>query len=140
MTPIPMVPGYAGLNIRIIRCICRGMSFRTFFAILIAVAMSFAPFAMQAGSAMAAAPASHHGQMTMAQGDCGGQTDNGQGGNGETKDSGMPCCVAMCTAIAVSPAAPVEPVAFARAAEIPAIEQFGPGVLTELATPPPRRA
>lgn len=140
MTRISTVAGLAGLNIGSARRICPGMSLRPIFVILIAVAMSFAPFAMQGGSALATAPASHHGQMAMTQDHCGGQSDNGQSGNGQTKDIGMPCCVAMCAAIAVSPVAPVGPVAFARVAETQAIEQFGPSFLTELATPPPRRA
>ena len=140
MTRIPIVAYLAGLNIHSARGICRGMSLRPFFAILIAFAMSFAPFSMPNDSAMAAAPASHHGQITMEQDRCDGQTANGQSGNGGTKDTGMPCCVAMCAAIAANPVVPVEPVAFARVADTQTIEQFGPSFLTELATPPPRRA
>ncbi|MBA3775930.1 MAG: hypothetical protein H0X11_05740 [Betaproteobacteria bacterium] len=110
------------------------VSFRPLFAILIAFAMSFAPFAMQAGSAMAATPSDHHSQM-IEKGHCGGQSNEGKA----DKAPGKACCVAMCTAIAVAQVSPTEPLAFSRSVERPGLVQFRRSYLTELATPPPRR-
>lgn len=111
------------------------VSLRPLFAFLIAFAMSFAPFAMQAGSAMAAMPSDHHSQM-LEKGHCGGQSDEGMA----DKALGKSCCVAMCTAIAVAPVSPGEPLAFSRIAERPALAQFRRSYLAKLPTPPPRRA
>ncbi len=111
------------------------MSFRPLFAILIAVAMLVAPFAMQAGSAMAAMPSDHHSQM-MEKGHCGVQSNEGMA----DEALGKSCCVAMCTAIAVAPVSPSEPLAFSRSVERPALVQFRHSYLAKLPTPPPRRA
>ena len=108
---------------------------RRIFAMLIAVAMLFAPLAIQSGSAMAMAPADHHSQM-MKSGHCGEQPAKEQNGNPVDKS----CCVAMCTAIAVAPAVPVEPHAFAANIERPSLTQFHHSFLAELPTPPPRLA
>jgi hypothetical protein len=105
------------------------------FAILVAFAMLFAPFAMQIGSAMAAVPSDHHSQM-MEAGHCGEQPAKDHDG----KATGKSCCVAMCTAIAVAPAAFVEPLDFPRSVERPALVQFQHSYLAELPTPPPRVA
>ncbi len=110
------------------------VSLRPIFAILIAVALLFAPFAMQSGSAMAAAPGDHHAQMKD-KGHCGDQPVEGEG-----KMTGKSCCIAMCTGIAVTVAAPVEALAFARIADLPALIVFHHSYLAKLATPPPRRA
>ena len=115
--------------------ICRSVNIRFLFAMLIAAAMLFAPMAMQEGRAMAAATSPHHGQSMEAE-HCGEQPATGQ--DGEAADK--PCCVGMCTAIAVDLVAPAELAAFERTAEPPMIEKFGRSFLTELATPPPRRA
>lgn len=111
------------------------VSIRPLLAILIAFAMSFAPFAMQAGSVMAAMPSEHHSQM-MEKGHCGGQSSEGMA----DKELGKSCCVAMCTAIAVAPVSPTEPPALSRRVERPALAEFRHSYLTELATPPPRPA
>lgn len=109
------------------------VSLRPIFAILIAFAMLFSPFAMRTGSAMAAMSSDHHSQM-MAKAHCGEQPSSGTADKTHTKS----CCVAMCSAIAVAPASPAEPLAFARAMERPAREQSPHGYLANLATPPPR--
>ena len=108
---------------------------RSIFAILIAAAMLFAPFAMRSGDAMAAMPSNHHSQA-MDKSHCGNQPATEK----DHKSTAKSCCAAMCTAIAVAPVSPVEPVAYARNSDRPTIEQFGRGFLAELATPPPRRA
>lgn len=111
------------------------VSLRSVFAILIAFAMFFSPFAMRSGSAMAAMPSDHHSQM-KATGHCGGQSSSGTTDKTHTKS----CCVAMCTAIAVAPASPCEPLVFARAMARPGSEQSPHSYLAKLATPPPRAA
>lgn len=110
------------------------VSLRSIFAILIALAMLFAPVAMPMG-AMAMAPANEHSQM-MASEHCRDQTSSDR----DIKESGKSCCVAMCAAVAVAPASSLEPQVFARAVDRPSLIQFIHGYLAELATPPPRRA
>ena len=126
---------FSGLKIRTFTYIWQGVSFRPLFATLIAFAMLFAPLAMQSGSAMAMAPADHHAQM-MEKGHCGDQPASGKDG----KTMGKSCCVAMCTAVAVTAVSPVEPLDFARIVDRPSPAQFHHSYLAKLATPPPRRA
>ena len=109
------------------------VSLKPVFAILIAFAMLFSPFAMRSGSAMAAIPSNHHGQ-TVGNGHCGEPASNGKTDKNHTKS----CCVAMGTAIATSPASPTAPLAFARAMARPGIETAPHNYLARLATPPPR--
>ena len=108
---------------------------RSIFAMLIAAAMLFAPFAMRSGGAMAAMPSNHHSQA-MDKSHCGDQPATGK----DHKSTGKSCCAAMCTAIAVVPGSPVEPLAYARSVDRPALVQFGRSFLAKLPTPPPRRA
>lgn len=128
-------PGFLALKIKLLRRICPSVSLRPLFAMIIALAMLFAPFAMPGGSAMAAMPFDHHGQM-IDQDHCGDQPATGT----DSKSTGKSCCVAMCAAMAVSPVSPVEPFAYLRSADRPALDQFGRSFLAELPTPPPRRA
>lgn len=127
--------GPARLKVSRFRSICPRVSLRSHFAMMIAMAMLFAPFAVQSGSAMAAMPPDHHGQM-MDKGHCGEQPAKGT----DSKSTGKSCCVAMCMAIAVTPVSPFEPFAYLRSVDQPAIEQFGASFLAKLPTPPPRRA
>ena len=127
--------GFSGLKILAITHIWQGVSLRPLFATLIALAMLFAPLAMQSGSAMAMAPADHHAQM-MEKGHCGDQPATGKDG----KQMDKSCCVAMCTAVAMTPAAPLEPHTFHGPADHPQLSQFHHGYLAKLPTPPPRRA
>ena len=124
----------SGLKIRAFAYIWPGVSLRPLFAILIAFAMLFAPLAMRSGSAMAMAPADHHAQM-MDKGHCGGQPAGKDG-----KAAEKSCCVAMCTAISVTPTASLEPHAFHSQVDRPALSQSLHGFLAKLPTPPPRRA
>ena len=124
-----------GLKIPPLARICPLVSLRPLFAILIAFAMLFAPLAMQSGSAMAMAPLDHLTQ-TMDKGHCSDQPTGGK----DSKMPGKSCCVAMCTAVAVAPVSPVEPLTFQRVADRPSLDQFHHGYLAKLATPPPRRA
>lgn len=126
---------FSGLNIHFFAYMLTAVSFRPLFAMMIAFAMLFAPFAMRSGSAMAMAPTDHQAQM-MERGHCGDQPVKDQGGKSGNKS----CCIAMCTAIAVAPASAVEPRVFANVAERPALTPFHQGFLAELPTPPPRGA
>lgn len=105
------------------------------FAMLIAVAMLFAPFAMQSGSAMAAMPSDHHAQVEGTT-HCDGQSRPDQ----DSKSAEKPCCVAMCVAVTVAPTASADPHRFSRTPERPALDQFERSFLAELPTPPPRLA
>ena len=105
------------------------------FAILIAAAMLFAPFAMQSGSAMAAMPSNHHAQ-TMSEDHCEGQLAKDK----DSKSADKPSCAAMCAAVAIATGSLVEPAVFAPAVERPALERFPHGILAKLPTPPPRLA
>lgn len=109
------------------------VSLSKLFAILIAAAMLFAPFAMQSGMAMAAMPSDHYAQM-MEKGQCEGQPA------GDSKGTEKPCCAAMCAAIAFATNAPVEPAAFSRSVQRPSLKQTLHGFLAKLPTPPPRLA
>lgn len=106
---------------------------RSFFAILIAAAMLLAPFVMPTGSAMAAAPANHHGEAMPAE-HCGEEADEMAPDEGSSSS----CCTAMCSAVAAAPAGISEPALFAPSIERPGAEQFEPGIVAELPTPPPR--
>ena len=123
------------LNFCRLTLIWRSVSIRRFLAIMIAFAMLFAPLATQSGSAMAMGPTDHQSQM-MNQGHCSDQPTGGK----DSKVPGKSCCVAMCTAVAVEPASPIEPMAFERVADRPSLDQFHHSYLAKLATPPPRRA
>jgi len=96
---------------------------------MIAVSLLFGPLLMD--RAMAAAPASHS-QMTDDE-HC-QPTDNGQSHKAMPK----PCCAAMCATAAVVPEAPATEAHFDRLAATPSPASFGRGVLSEIATPPPR--
>lgn len=108
---------------------------RAIFSILIAVAMLFAPLAMQSGAAMAMAPTDHHAQM-MGKGHC----DKSSSSDKDTSKAGKSCCVAMCAAVAVTPAASIEPHAYARVSPSVTPQDFQFGYFGELPTPPPRVA
>ena len=123
------------LNLRCLTHIWRGVSLRPLFAILIAIGMLFAPFAMQSGSAMAMAPADHQSQM-MESGNCGEQPAKEKDGKSLNKS----CCVAMCAAIAVAPVPPLEPHAFAKGVDHPSLASLHNSYLARLPTPPPRGA
>lgn len=127
--------GLVALKIKPVARIWLPVSLRPLFAILIAAAMLFAPFAMQSGSAMATAPSDHQSQM-MEKGHCGEQPASRKDG----VPTGKSCCVAMCTTIAVAPVSPVEPLGYSRSAEQTDNDEFGPSFLAKLPTPPPRRA
>ena len=105
-------------------------------AIMIAVAMLFAPVGMASGRAMAVAPAAEHHAQAMESGHC----EDPPEPTDESKADEQPCCAAMCTAIAVAPVGPVEPLAPAASPDRPSLSGPGHSFLAELPTPPPRPA
>lgn len=106
---------------------------RPAFAMLIALAMLFAPFAMQ--GAMAAAPSNHDSQSMQAM-SCAGRSDAGK----QDKMVDQSCCATMCSTPALAPVAAGDFAILERACDQPAFEQIGRSYVAKLATPPPRRA
>ena len=135
MSMAARLTGVGGLQVRDLARICSGVNLRRLFVILTALAMLFAPLTTVTGGAMAMAPADHQAQM-IEKGHCSDQPAEGKDG----KTMGKSCCVAMCTAVAVVAASPVEPITFARIVDRPALAQFHHDYLAKLATPPPRPA
>ena len=109
------------------------MRIRLLFAMLLAVAISFAPLAMAGEQAMAAAP-SHHAEMDAGAAHCPDQPGEDQPDERDSK----PCCAAGCTAAATLPEPMAQPPALPKPQLRPAAEQFHRGTLSEIATPPPR--
>ena len=110
------------------------VSIRKLFGIFIALAVLFAPTVTSAGMAFAAVP---H-QMEMMQG---GHCDMPMPAKSDhQKMAGKNCCIAMCMAVAIAPSAPrtEQPVAHIDAS-FPAPKSYH-GLLSEIATPPPRLA
>src|SRR5438445_8913670 len=108
-------------------------SIRKLCAMLIALALLVAPGVT--GVAMAASP--HH-QMEMTEAShC--QTPPASSGDHQ-KMAGKNCCIAMCTAVAVTPSAPAELSPPRRQIAEFASPKAYHGLLAEIATPPPRRS
>ncbi len=112
--------------------ICLGVILSRLFALFIALSLLFGPLAMD--RAMAATPAASHSQMTE-DGHC-QPADEGKADKATSK----PCCAAMCATAAVVPEASASEPLFARLLAIPAPPAYHRGVLSEIATPPPRFA
>ena len=111
----------------------RPVSIRTLLAMLIALAVLFAPSAV-AAQHLASMPG--HDMQMMEMGHCDAPPSNSDHGKG-----GKSCCVSMCTAIAITPGPPIGEVEVEHAA---ATYFTGAaswhGYLGEIATPPPRAA
>lgn len=120
------------LNIHRVGRISPAVSLSKLFAILIAAAMLFAPFAMQSGSAMAAMPSGHHSEM-MTKDHCEGQATDKDSGSADKS-----CCAAMCTASALPIQAQSNEVQFSRLSAVPGTVTLYSGILSEICTPPPR--
>ena len=112
------------------------MTLRQLSAAMIAVAMLFAPVGLASGSARAMAPASDHHAKAMDSGHC----EEQPAPSNDSQPEEQPCCAAMCTAIAVAPAAPAEPLVPAASPDRPSPSSPGHSFLAELPTPPPRLA
>jgi hypothetical protein len=108
------------------------VSIRKLFALLLALAMLFAPAVTYAAMPMAMGQG---GMQMMAMGPCEAppsKTDH--------KSPAKNCCMAMCMAIAVAPDAPVALLEPRHAASYFAAPTSWHGHLGETATPPPRIA
>lgn len=111
-----------------------GVSFQKLFAILVALAVLFAPAVASAGETLA--PGADHAQMMDRTGHC----QMPASGADHDKAAGKSCCIWMCMAVAIEPAAPHHDEPLERAPAVFAIPSLHPGYLGEIATPPPRRA
>ena len=108
------------------------VSVRFLFALLIAVGLAMAPFAMPMGEANAASTG-HHAGMNKA-----GHCDDQPAPAKQDKHQDKPCCAAGCMAAAMLPDLAQAVLELPRATERPALERFYRGFLGEIATPPPR--
>lgn len=109
------------------------MSIRRLFAILVAVAVLFAPAFTGAGIATAAV-SDHHAKM-MEKGHCDSATGEEQG-----EPADMSCCGAMCMAVAVAPSGTPITKPLIGSVPVGSLHSFQTGSPAELATPPPRPA
>lgn len=103
------------------------------FAMILAVAVLFAPSVAHAS--MMAGTASSHQTQVMEMGHC-----DSAPGKSDGKAPVKSCCIAMCMAVAISPATPA---GIARLQHTPtyfAVPTSWHGHLGEIATPPPRFA
>lgn len=107
---------------------------RRLHLILAALAIVFAPLAMQSGMAMAATPV-EHGEMAQS-GHCGDEVSGGEDESGAL----VQCCIATCSAVAPLGTATID--LFTH--EAPLLVGFRSSEYrsfqAELATPPPRNA
>ena len=110
------------------------MSISKLFVILVALAVMLAPAFTRAGEAFASVP-DHHAQMMKA-GKCHAPES---GGTDEDKAFAKSCCVSMCMAVAMMPAAPIEDSPLQPQPAVSAIPALHLSHLGEIATPPPRR-
>ena len=109
------------------------VSIRALFAALVALAVLFAPSVTRVGEAWAAVP-DHHAQM-MSKGHC-----EKAAGDEREMPVDTSCCVQMCMAVAVEPAAPFSPEPVLGSTKTPELQNFLVGLPAEIATPPPRAA
>ena len=117
--------------------ICFGVSMTRLFAFFIALSLLFGPLAMD--RAMASAPAQIHSQIS---GGSKATLDHCQPADQDKTHKAMPkpCCTAICATIAVMPQASADDRLFETILAIPAPASVHRGVLSEIATPPPRAA
>lgn len=127
--------GANALKMRLASLICAVVSIRYLLAALIALTVLLAPFAMPSDAAMAAMPSTHHAQVADAD-HCQAQPDDGQpASNGDHM-----CCPAMCSAMALPPAAVADPAALQTVSDPPGTDRVAPSHVARLPTPPPRSA
>jgi hypothetical protein len=117
------------------RSYAASVSFKTLFALLVAVAVLFAPAITREGEAMAAVP-DHHAQM-MDSGHCKSPPSKS---DHHGKSDGKSCCISMCMGVAVAPATPMTETVQQVAPTTFTVATIHLPYLGELATPPPRIA
>lgn len=109
----------------------QSLALHKLFAILLAVAVLFAPSVAHA-SMMAGAATPHQTQM-MEMGHC-----DSMPGKSHDKAPVKSCCIAMCMAVAISPAMPAGVATLQQTPAYFAVPTSWHGHLGEIATPPPR--
>ena len=120
------------------RAYAHPVSIPKLFAILVAIAVLFAPAFSGAGEASAAVP-NHHGQM-MASGHCQSMPSatGEHEGSSDHEKAGKSCCISMCMAVALATPAPAAVAAIHdTVTSFPAPNRYH-GLPAEIATPPPR--
>ena len=105
------------------------MSIRRLFAILLALAVLFAP----AVTASASAAEPSHDMQMMRVGHCQGPMPGSP-----DKNAGKTCCISICMGVALSPLAPQAEASVQIASPEFAAPVSLTGLPTELPTPPPR--
>lgn len=116
----------------------REVSIRRLFAMVVTLALLFAPALTRAGEASAAG-SNHHVQM-MQSGHCKSGAARSSDDKSSDQAAGKTCCISMCMAVAVVPAIPAKSVSVhGTAARFAPANQYR-GRIAELATPPPRLA
>lgn len=111
----------------------RPVALQKLFAIIVAVAVLFAP--SLAHASMMAGAASAHQTQTMEMGHC-----DWAPGKSDGKTPVKSCCIAMCMAVAISPATPAGVAMLQHTPTYFAVLTSWHGHLGEIATPPPRLA
>lgn len=117
------------------RAYAPAVSIQKLFAILVAVAVLFAPAFSRAGEAFAAVP-NHHAQMVEA-GHCDAPASDSSDHDQAPAKS---CCISMCMGIAIAPVAPAKNRQLNSALAVFAVPALHLSYLGEIATPPPRRS
>jgi hypothetical protein len=107
------------------------------FALFVAFSLLLGPLAMD--RAMAAVPASSHSQMSDDPKAMAGHCQSNDQDKTQKAPS-KPCCAAMCATAAVLPESTAGVQLFNRLPAVPAPASAHRGVLSEIATPPPRVA
>ena len=122
------------------RAYAHPVSIPKLFAILVAIAVLFAPAFSRAGEALAAVP-DHQAQM-MASGHCQSMasTSGDHEGSSDYDKADKSCCISMCMAVALATPAPAAAaVMHDSVTSFPAPNRYH-GLPAEIATPPPRAA
>ena len=116
------------------------MSVRKLFAVLLAVAVLFAPMVTGISAAVAAVP--DHQMQMMSTGHCKSASSSNDSNEPSGKDakSGKSCCMAMCIAVTPAPAANDAWQPLVGVATVSVLKPFLIGLPAEIATPPPRTA
>lgn len=109
------------------------MGIRKLFAIMVAVAVLFAPAFASVGMASAAVPPDQ--AEMMEKGHC-----ESAGGEQPDEPADMSCCGAMCMAVAVTPSGIALAKPLNTSVPVAKLHSFQTGSPAELATPPPRAA
>ena len=122
------------------------VSIRKLLTLFVAIAVLFAPSMTRAGEALAAVPG--HQMQMMESGHCKSlpladdpdPSAKHQKSGSHDKAAGKTCCIAMCMAVApLPPTSEHAEMAHTTRPAFPLLHQYH-GRITEIATPPPRRA